>query len=227
MDRRKNYYMVLDTETAPLDNTVEGVDAKNMVCYDVGFAVVDKKGTVYETYSFVIKEIFFNNNLMRSAYYYNKVPQYLAEILEGNRIIDTFINVKNKLFEVFEKWNCKAVICHNALFDFYALSTTQKFLGYGKYFFPYNFEVWDTLKMVRDILQNRKSYISFCEENGYLTKHKKPRVRLTAEIIFRYITDNTDFIEKHTGLEDVLIEKEIFAFCIKQHKKMRKKLWTR
>ena len=37
--------------------------------------------------------------------------------------------------------------------------------------------------------------------------------------------ENTDFIESHTALEDVMIEKEILAYCYRQHKKMRKKLW--
>ena len=34
-----------------------------------------------------------------------------------------------------------------------------------------------------------------------------------------------DFAEDHTGLEDVLIEKEIFVHCMKQHKKMRRSAW--
>ena len=54
---------------------------------------------------------------------------------------------------------------------------------------------------------------------------KNNQVKLTAEVIFRFITKNNDFVENHTGLEDVLIEKEILAYCYKQHKKMRKKLW--
>ena len=40
-----------------------------------------------------------------------------------------------------------------------------------------------------------------------------------------YENGNNDFVESHTGLEDVLIEKEIFAKCMAQHKKMRKNVW--
>ena len=39
------------------------------------------------------------------------------------------------------------------------------------------------------------------------------------------ITNNVDFTESHTGLEDVLIEKEIFVKCIRQHKKMKRSPW--
>ena len=54
---------------------------------------------------------------------------------------------------------------------------------------------------------------------------KNGRPRATAEILYKYISCDDDFIEEHTGLADVLIEKEIFAHCMKQHKKMRKALW--
>ena len=47
-----------------------------------------------------------------------------------------------------------------------------------------------------------------------LTKTNQPK--LTAEIIYRYITNDSDFIEQHTGLEDVLIEKEIFTYLYKR-----------
>ena len=57
-------------------------------------------------------------------------------------------------------------------------------------------------------------------ERAYTKQNGTPRA--TAEILYRYITQDVDFIEDHTGLEDVLIEKEIFVRCMKQHKKMRK-----
>ena len=55
---------------------------------------------------------------------------------------------------------------------------------------------------------------------------KNGKVRLTAEILYRFI-ERQSFIESHTGLEDVLIEKEILAYCKRQHKKMRKKLYEK
>ena len=89
---------------------------------------------------------------------------------------------------------------------------------------PFGTEVWDTMKMASDTICKQKTYKKFCEENGYLTK--KGQVRKTAEILYKYITKNNDFIESHTGLEDVMIEKEILAYCFRQHKAMRKKLYA-
>lgn len=228
MDRRKSYYIILDTETAPLDNTIKEVNSKNMVTYDIGFCVVDKKGNVYESHSYIIKEIFFNNDLMRSAYYYNKVPQYLSDIIKGNRIVESFFNVQTILFNTFEKWNCKAIISHNAIFDYNSLTTTLQYLTNKQvYYFPYDFPYWDSLKMARDVLKTRKTYKNFCEKNNFMTRHKTPRPQLKAEVIYRFLTDNPDFIESHTGLEDCLIENEIVKYCFNSHKKMRKELFNR
>ena len=48
IDKRKTYIIVMDTETCPLDRDFEGVLPSNMFVYDIGWAVVDKKGNVYE-----------------------------------------------------------------------------------------------------------------------------------------------------------------------------------
>lgn len=227
MDKRKSYYIILDTETTPLD---VNDPFNNMLVYDLGFAVVDKKGNIYKTYSYVIKEIFFNNNLMRSAYYYEKVPKYLEDIITGERQLINFIDASTILFQIFYKWNCKAIIAHNAYFDYNALNTTLNYLSPTTkrlYFFPYNFPIWDSLKMSRDVLKTRKTYSNFCLKHGYMTKHKKPRPQLKAEVIYKWLTDNIDFTESHTGLEDVLIETEIFSFCMNAHCKMKKDLFTK
>lgn len=226
IDKRKKYYMVLDTETCPIDATYEGVNAKNMLVYDIGFCIIDKKGNVYEKGSYIIKDIFVNEPLkMRSAYYYNKLPMYMQELANGNRILISLKKVRKIIHETLEKYNTNIVMCHNAYFDYTSLNATMRYLDKGKYFFKYDIEIWDTLKMFYDTIYRQKSYEKFCLENGYMTKHKTPRPQAKAETIHRYLTDNTDFIESHTGLEDALIEKDIFVNCLKQHKKMRKKLF--
>ena len=80
--------------------------------------------------------------------------------------------------------------------------------------------------MANDVVAKTPTYRKFCFDNGYVTSHKTPRPQVKAEVIYRYITGDNDFIESHTGLEDVLIEKEILAYCFSKHKKMRKKLYA-
>lgn len=228
IDRRRNYIIVMDTETCPLDREYNGVTPFNMFVYDIGWAVVDKHGNVYETKSYVNKDIFYGEkDLMNSSYYANKLPQYFEDIENGSRVVASWFEIRKDLVETMKRYETNIVCAHNARFDDGATKNTQRWLTKSKYryFLPYKTEVWDTMKMSLDVIASMPTYKAFCEENGYMTRHKTPRPQVKAEVIYRFITGNNDFIESHTGLEDVLIEKEILAYCYRKHKKMRKKLY--
>ena len=228
IDRRRNYIIVMDTETCPLDREYNGVTPFNMFVYDIGWAVVDKHGNVYETKSYVNKDIFYGEkDLMNSSYYANKLPQYFEDIENGSRVVASWFEIRKDLVETMKRYETNIVCAHNARFDDGATKNTQRWLTKSKYryFLPYKTEVWDTMKMCLDVVATMPTYKAFCEENGYMTRHKTPRPQVKAEVIYRFITGNNDFIESHTGLEDVLIEKEILAYCYRKHKKMRKKLY--
>lgn len=226
IDRRINYRIVLDTETCPIDKTVESVDPYNMFTYDLGWAVVDKRGKVYKTESFVIYDIFVQENeLMQSAYYNSKIPMYWEDIHNGIRKLITFYNARKQLLEDIATYNVTEIYAHNMRFDYGTLKVTQTWLTKSKYkyFFPKDILICDTLKMARDVILKMPTYRKFCEEYGLLTKNG--RLSAKAEDLFRFIKKDPTFVESHTGLEDVMIEKEIMAYCFKQHKKMRKLLW--
>lgn len=226
MDRRISYKIVVDTETTPCDKDLNEVIPSNQFVYDIGWAIVDKRGTVYKTRSFVNADIFLGEtNLMKSAYYSKKIPQYWEDIKSGKKILTSFYNIVKAFNEDVEEYEVTEVFAHNMRFDYGALNNTQRWLTKSKYryFFKKDLVICDTLKMARDVIADTPTYKAFCEENGYLTKNGKVQVK--AETLYRYITQDTDFVESHTGLEDVLIEKEIMAYCYRKHKKMRKELW--
>lgn len=226
IDRRIKYMAVVDTETCPIDKDLLQVLPSNMWTYDFGFAIVDKRGNVYETFSFINADIFLGEReLMQSAYYANKIPQYWEDIKAGRRILTSFYNIRKTFFEVLEKYEVEEVYAHNMRFDYGTLNVTQRWLTKSqyRYFFPKKYVICDTLKMARDVILRMPTYKEFCLENGYVTKNGQ--LRATAEILFRFIKKDNDFVESHTALEDVLIEKEILAYCYKQHKKMRRVLW--
>lgn len=199
-------YIMLDTETT---NSLD-----DPICYDVGFAVVDKEGAIYETHSFVVAEVFLNEELMASAYFIEKVPQYWEDIKNGTRKLAKFNTIRKVLAETMKKYNTNIVIAHNARFDYRSTAKTQRYLTKSKYryFLPYGTEIWDTLKMAREVLKNDVDYDNFCYNNNYITK--RGCKRFTAEILYRFFTGDNDFVESHTGLEDVTIEKVIFVECM-------------
>jgi len=210
-------FIVVDTETT---NSLD-----DPLCYDVGFAVVDILGNVYENYSFVVADIFLDEELMKSAYFADKIPQYWQDIKSGKRELKTFRNIKKAFADCVYRNNVQIILAHNARFDNRSLNLTQRYLTSSKYryFFPFGIEIWDTLKMSREVLKNDENYSTFCWNNDYLTKRLCKRY--TAEIIYRFLTGNTDFEESHTGLEDVLIEKEIFVFCVTANPEINGALW--
>ena len=118
-------------------------------------------------------------------------------------------------------------MAHNARFDLQACNNIQRWTTKSKYryFFPKGIEIWDSLKASRSVIAKMPTYQKFCKKHGYMTKHKKPQVKLTAETLYKFITKNTNFSESHTGLEDVLIELEIYKYCKRQKKKMQIKLF--
>ena len=188
MDKRINYMLVLDTETAPTDKDIQDVNPYNMFVYDLGFAVVDKRGNVYETASFVNADIFLDEkSLMKSAYYANKIPKYWEDIKNGSRTLTSWYNIKKAVDDTIRKYGIKKVFAHNMRFDYGTVNNTQRWLTKSKYryFFPYGVEICDTLKMARQVIAPMPTYKNFCEREGFLTKNGQPR--LTAEIIYKYI----------------------------------------
>lgn len=243
IDRRKHYILMLDTETA---NTIveileavfddegkeiqpakKNMDMSNVLVYDIGWAVIDTSGGLYETASYVNRQVFCDErDLMRTAYYGWKIPRYVEDLRAGRRKMADWWEIRQTLLDTLKRYDIHEVCAHNAFFDNNALNVTQRYLTASKYryFFPFgSIEFWDTLKMAKDVLPNMPSYIFFCQENGYMVNETRPR--LTAEIIYQYITGNIDFEESHTGLEDVMIEAEILWYLFRQHKPMRKLLF--
>lgn len=229
MDKRKNYILMLDTETA---NTLVDESGKmnmdDVLFYDVGWEVIDKWGNVYASASYVNSDIFLHEiELMRSAYYAKKIPQYFNDLRSGKRKLATCEEIHKAMAQTIKDYNIKIVCAHNARFDYNSLNRTRSFLSQAKkrYWFTYDsIEWWDTLKMAKSVIAKMPTYIKFCEKHKFLTKAGKPK--LTAEALYCFITRNPNFSEKHTGLEDVEIEKEILVYCFRQHKPMEKLLWV-
>ena len=229
MDRRINYLMGLDTETCNGLEIDGKVDLSQSIVYDIGWVITDKRGRIYKERSFIIYEVFVAmRDVMQSAYYADKIPMYWEQVKSGQRKLVRFSTMYNQFWEDVKNYNIRVAFAHNAMFDYRALNNTIRWITKSKkrFFFPRKIEMWDTLKMARQTIGKQKSYRKYCEINNFVTKHRVPQPRLTAEILYRYITGDVTFEESHTGLEDVLIETKILVHCFRQHKKMEKRLFV-
>lgn len=210
--------IVLDTETA------NGLDCP--FAYDIGFVVTDYTGKVYEQHSYAISDIIFDDDMMDTAYYKDKLPQYWQEIKDGVRELKSLHYVKSFFYEVCAKYDISKVYAHNARFDWKSCTYTQRYITKSayRYFFPKHVSICDTLKYARNVMSKNTHYRKFCKDNGYLTKNKQNRY--TAEVLYRYISKNPSFNELHKGIDDVLIEKEILKYCYKKQPEFDSRLWA-
>ena len=213
-------YIVLDTETT------NGFD--DPMVYDCGWSVISDNGETLATRSFVNADVFIDEpELMAQAYFADKIPMYIAQIADGQRTLTRFSTIRFALHKDCEKFNVVAIVAHNARFDYIACQTTQRYLTKSKYrwFFPYNLVLMDSLKMSKEVFGKDKDYLNFCHKNGYVCKNNQPR--MTAEILYRYLSGDNNFVEAHCGLEDTLIEKEIFLECIRRNPTVAKSMWSK
>ena len=209
--------LIVDTETT---NSLD-----DPMCYDVGFRVFDMSGKVYEEASLVNRDVFCDSKFMASAFYADKIPQYWRDIWDKKRELLTWQEIKWRVWDACLRNEVKYVVAHNAIFDYRSLHWTQRYITTSKYrwFMPWGVTWLDTLKMCREVFKADENYRPWCEAHGYMTANNQPR--LTAEIVYRYITGREDFEESHTGLEDVKIEMDIFMYCLLQNPELDARLW--
>lgn len=214
---KKHYYIVLDVETA---NSTE-----DALVYDLGYAVTDRNGHIYECGSFINRDIFIRRKeLMQTAYYAEKVPKYWEQIKRGEHKIADLYEIRQAILAVFDRYPITAVFAYNASFDYRALNTTQRYLTKSKYryFLPYGTQVWDIWNFACNTICLQKGYRKFCLENGFVSA--SGNIQTSAEVVYAYITKNKGFTEEHTGLADVFIETAILAKCYATHKKCHRKI---
>ena len=111
IDRRHIYGICLDTETANTIQDENGLDMTNVLFYDLGFQLIDSHGRTYgKKFSFVNSDIFIHEaELMQSAYYAKKIPQYRQDIAEGKRILANTYEIRKVLCELVAEYDCKFV----------------------------------------------------------------------------------------------------------------------
>lgn len=210
MGRTKDFYMIIDTETTA-----------HRFVYDIGAVITDRKGTIHETFSAVVAEVFFG---MQTAYYKEKKPLYYTKIGKLQTKVLSFFDIQEKLIQLMNKYNVKAICAYNAKFDIDVLNNTMRYLtGYQtQYFFPQDTLIYCIWGMACETLCRQKAYIKYSIENGFITS--AGNMKTDAESVYRYIIQDKTFNEEHMALEDTYIETAILAKCFSKHKLMSRKI---
>ena len=164
---KKNYYLVLDTETA---NMVE-----EPLAYDVGFAICDKKGNIYEKFSFIVSEIFFderkilgNSQLMGTSYYKEKLPQYYDGMKSGKWQVASIWTIRRKIHSLMKEYDIKKVFAYNMNFDKNALNYTLRYTSksFKRWFFPYGTEFCCIWNMACQVIMQQNTFLRIARQIG-------------------------------------------------------------
>ena len=204
----KKHYMVLDTETV--------ADAR--VPFYLGFTIIDRRGNIVEQGNFFTAEIVDNPTglylLCKDSFSRRKADFYLEAAKQQPQNVMPFDIIADIINDTIKNYN--ATVCaYNAKFDVTVCENFAQALSMP-YFFAPGTEVWDIWNIALNIFCKSRNYVNFARENGFVTE--KNNVSSSAETVYRYLTNNPDFVESHTALDDTNIEAEILTQAFKRHK---------
>lgn len=204
MKSRKHIYCLLDSETF-------GGVANPKGMYNVSGYIFDRYRTIYATFNFLIMENY--GEIEKDSYAKKNFYKY-DEMIKNGEI--TTICTEDEAVELIDNlcktFNVNYMTAYNTGFD-YVKTKCRKLIE--------NREFIDGYLMALQTITHKKSYADFCRKNGFKSASGKS-CATSAESVYAYLTDNPNYKEEHTALEDCKIEMEIFLACLKMHKKFTK-----
>lgn len=198
--------VVFDTETISLDKPF---------CYNVGYVISDENGAPLLKKNFVIEQIWHNTALFSTAYYATKRPLYVSAMRGKTATLEKFGYVCREMARDFKFWNVQCAYAYNSAFDERVFEFN---CDWFKCLNPFdNIPVFDIRGNAHNFLidDNFKNFVIF---HNYLTE--SGAFSSTAETVYRYLTNNTEWCEEHTALNDSEIESEILFATIRKGAKL-------
>jgi DNA polymerase III epsilon subunit-like protein len=205
--------MVFDTETTG--------ELGSPLIYDLGYRIISPNGEVLKTFNCLIAEIFTNGFVMSQAYYSNKIKMYRDKLKSKQIEMVSYKDAITSMINDARHYKVGIIAAYNIAFDLRALNATLKMTyheGYkkdivNKLLNQKNKKVLCIWNLACDTILNSDEYRNFAEVNGY--KSEKGNYLTNAEVTYRFISENLEFVEDHTALSDVLIEIEILLHALK------------
>ena len=194
--------VVFDTETTNINKPF---------CYNIGYVLVNvETDTILLKRDYVVEQVWHNPMLFTTAYYADKRQIYVNRMRARQVIMEKYGYITQQMIRDFKQYEIEYTFAFNSPFD------TNVF-DYNCEWFKTN-NPFDTVKIrdIRGFVHNfiafEQEYKDFCDQNQYYTE--SGNYSTTAETVYRYITNNTNFIEEHTALADSEIEWQILRYCL-------------
>ena len=193
--------VVFDTETTSLEKPF---------CYNVGYIIADLDGNVFCKKDFVVEQVWHNPMLFTTAYYSDKRELYISRMKGKKATMEKFGYIMQEMIRDFKAYSVELAFAYNSPFDKGVFEFNCEWFKCNNPFD--NVEIRDIMNFVHTFMAFREEYQAFCDKHSLYTE--SGNYSTSAESVFRYITQNLDFVEEHTALADSLIEFEILRTCI-------------
>ena len=197
--------LLFDTET--IGDITKGEKA---FPYDVSFINIFKREITHQI-AYINKDIYDNEYLMNNAFYKNKIPFYNEKLkTDSNYKKVNDIELLLNLNDFIKENKIKYFLAFNVKFDYNSINNLYDKVGVKNEF--KKLRLIDIWKIATDVLEMfpslYESYMIFCYRNNYITESGK-NVKTSAETFNRWVNNDINFIENHTGLEDTFCEYNI------------------
>lgn len=225
--------VVFDTETVSIDKPF---------CYNIGYVIYDTDNKVVLLQKdFVIEQVWHNFMLFSTAYYVNKKNIYINKMRARKTVMEKYGYVCQEMIRDFKNYQVDLAFAYNSPFDKKVFEFNCEWFKCNNPFD--NIEIKDIMcfthsfiafsQAYQDFLENTSKHYETLLANKSLTKEEKDHYKelqaslftesgnysTSAENMYRYITNQVDYIEEHTALEDSKIELEILNYCIDNYPK--------
>lgn len=214
--KKERYLMFIDTETIGTLNVKESI-----LPFEIGMKILDTETMkVVKEKSYLVRKFFNNKYIMLSTFSATKYPNYFEKLENDKRYKTMSVNdISKDIEKIISRYAIKIMVAHNGNFDKTAMARLFEDFGVNNPF--ENIDLLDTMELSK-IITFSKDYANYCLENKDRLNSMKDscfitnsgRVRTTAQAIYCYISNNSQFEEAHTGLEDIDIEIEIFKHSL-------------
>lgn len=196
------YVMIFDTETTSLNKPF---------CYNIGYCVYNTDTNEIELKEdFVVEQIWHNIPLFSSAYYADKRPIYINRMKSRKVKMEKFGFITQRMYRIIKSYAIEFAYAYNSNFDEKVFNFN---CDYFKVINPFDtVKVFDIRGMVHNKIAFTNEYKTFCENYKLFTE--TGNYSTTAESVYKFITNSTEFEEEHTALSDSVIETEILEYCI-------------
>lgn len=210
--QKVKYLMFIDTETIGSLFVQESV-----LPFEIGMKVYDLETMkVVKEKSYLVRKFFNNKYIMLSTFSATKYPNYFEKLENDKRYKTMSVNdISKDIEKTIQRYGIKIMVAHNGNFDKTAMARLfEDFETHNPF---EKLDLLDTMEISK-IITFSKDYANYCIANKDILNSVKDscfitnsgRVRTTAQAIYSYLTQNPNFEESHTGLEDIDIEIEIF-----------------